>query len=500
MARKEKKEKKLLKKKEKKQEKKSFFLFKKKKTDNIEVLDEEKKTKPKKEKKEKNRYVFGPIEFSFDFISLVFVICVGLYFGGRSFYYYSLQSKHSKETADTVNGLVLNNNQLAKDTAEGLHQDEEGYFFRGNVQNNYVWFANRMFRIMRVNDDGTVKLVSNDLVSSFMWGEQEAYDNSNVRVWLTPVDEIDVSGVYYKTIPSPDRFIVETKYTYDKLEESKVEYGETEYQDKIVSLSLNDYITAGGKNSYLNNGKLYFILGYNQEDSNLYIEEDGSIVECSSLDGYGVRAVITLSKNVPVSQGSGTEKDPYVVDQGNDHNYVDSYVKLGDDIWKVYGEDEETIKMYLNGYITVDGNEVVRNYSGYGNKFDYYSDDNLGYYLMNDYINSLSYKDILIDNTYPYGEMSAETGYSYPNVYSNTYYGKMALLNIFDYVSNNELSDFFRCNTGAQMSTTQYAVLSNGLLEEAEVTDVKHIVPGVSISKSSIKKGSGRIDDPYVTE
>ena len=503
MASKEKKEKKLLKKKDNKQEKKGLFKIKikKKKDDDIEVLDmEEKKTKPKKEKKGKNRYVFGPIEFSFNFISLVFVICVGLYFGGRSFYYYSLQSKHSKETADTVNGLVLSHNQLAKDTAEGLHQDEDGYYYRGNIQNNYVWFANRMFRIMRVNTDGTVKLVSNDLVSSFMWGEKEDYDNSNVRVWLTPVDDIDVSGVYYKTIPAPGRFVVDTTYTVDKLQENSVEYGETEFKDKVVSLSLNDYINAGGKNSYLNNGKLYFILGYNQENSNLYIEEDGSIVECSSLDGYGVRAVITLSKNVPVSHGSGTEKDPYVVDQGNDYNYVDSYVKLGNDVWKVYGEDEKTIKMYLNGYITFDGNEVFRNYSNYGNRFDYYSGDNIGYFLMNDYLNSLSYKDILIDNSYPYGEMSAETGYSFPNVYSTTYFGKMALLNIFDYVSNNELSDFFRCNTGAQMSTTQYAVLSNGLLEEAEVTDVKHIVPGVSINKSSIKKGSGRIDDPYVVE
>ena len=105
-----------------------------------------------------------------------------------------------------------------------------------------------------------------------------------------------------------------------------------------------------------------------------------------------------------------------------------------------------------------------------------------------------------MDNSYPYGEMSNETGLSYPNVYNESYIGKMAMLNIFDYVSNNELSDFFRDNTGANMSTTQYAVLSNGLLEEAEVTDQKHIVPVISISNSSIKGGTGRIDDPYVVE
>ena len=74
------------------------------------------------------------------------------------------------------------------------------------------------------------------------------------------------------------------------------------------------------------------------------------------------------------------------------------------------------------------------------------------------------------------------------------------MLNIFDYVSNNELSDYFRGNVGANMSTRQYAVAANGLLEEAEVTDQKHIVPVASIYSKYIKGGNGRIDNPYFVE
>ena len=489
-----------------KKKKLKFKLFskkKKKKDNDIEVLDmEEGNTSKKKKNKKKKKFVFAysKPEFVFNFISLVFVICVGLYYGGRSFYFYSLQHKAAKESAQTVNGLILNNNEIQKDEkSDGLHRDDKGYFFKGKVKTNYVWFANRMFRVMRVNSDNTVKLISEDLVSSFMWGENTTYDDSNLRLWLSPVDEIQVSGVYYKTIPASEKFVLPTYYTIDKLEENKVNRGDKEFGDKVVSVTLNDYIAAGGKSGYLNNGKLYFLLGYNEDDSNIYVEEDGSIAECSNLDGYGIRAVITFDKNIPVLQGKGTAKDPYVVDQGKDVNYVDSYVKLGDDIWKVFDDNDGKIKMYLNGYIKDgEGNEIYRQYSGFNNRYDYFDDANLGFYLANDYRNSLSYKDLIVDNVYPYGEMSAETGYRYPNVYNETYTGNMAMLNIFDYVSNNDLNDFFRDNTGSDLATTQYSVLSNGALDEIDVTDQKHIVPVISISTSSIKSGTGKLDDPYI--
>lgn len=470
----------------------------------------EEEQKPKKKsrrlskgtkKKKKELHYYGPVEFGFNFLSLVIVIFIGIYYGYRSFYYYSIQNQKTKETAMTLNGLLLTNNKLMKNEEEGFHQDETGgYFFKGNVQNNYVWFANRMFRVLRVNEDDSVKLVTDDLVSSFMWGENSAYDNSNVRLWLTDVEKIKVSGVYYKTIPAQDRFVAKTEYTIDKMLDTKVEKGDVVFKDDIVTVTLSDYIEAGGKNSFLNNGKLYFILGYNEDGENLYIEEDGSIMSCDPMDGYGIRGVFTMKKNIPVSQGDGTKDNPYVIDQGNDTNYVDGYVKLGDDTWKVYEDNGEVIKMYLNGYIKVDGQEYVRNYSSYSSKFNYFEEDNIGHYLYNDYLNSLSYKNILAVAKFPYGELSPEVGYYYPNVYGATYDERIGMLNIFDYVSNNELVGFFRDNTGAIMSTTQYSVASNGLLEEAEVTDQKHIVPVIAIQSSSIKGGNGRIDNPYVVE
>ena len=487
--------------------KKSFkqlfpFLSKKKKKEEIEVLDlDESDSKKKSSKKKKKNFVFAysKVEFVFNFISLVFVISVALYYGGRSFYYYSLQNKEIKETAQTLNGEILANNSLAKDPKdEGLHKDEEGYFFKGNITTNYVWFANRMFRVMRVYEDNTVKLISDDLVSTFIWGDFPPYENSNPRIWLSPQENIDVSGVYYKSIPSADYFLTDTTYTIDRFNDGKVEHGDIEMSDKVVSVTLNDYILSGGKSGYLNNGKLYFLLGYREDESNLYVEEDGSIAECSNLDGYGVRAVITLNKNIPIAHGTGKKDDPYVIDQGDKTNYVDSYVKLGNDVWKVYEEKDGLVKMYLNDYIRhEDGSEVYRQYSWGSSQYYYYDDGNIGYYLSNDYYNSLSYKDLIVETQYPYGEISSETGYSFTNIYRAMYVGKMGMLNLFDYVSNNNLSDFYRDVTGSELSHTQFAVLANGAMDEVDVWNEKHIVPVISINTSSIKGGSGTIDNPY---
>jgi len=469
------------------------------KADDIELL-EENETKVVKKRlrfRFRSKHKFGKIELTFCIISLLFIGIVGFYYLGRGFYFYSLQHKHFKETESTLNGLVMSNNRIVTGDTTGLHQDEDGYFFRGNVENNYVWFANRMFRIVRINNDDSVKVVAEDNGASFMWGEDSSYDKSNARYWLTPVEN-NYSGVYFNTIPNPNKYIINTKYTIDKLVNNKVARGDVIFEDKVSLLSLDDYIQSGGKSGYLNNNKLYFLLGYKNDNDNIYVEEDGSITDCFNYDGYGIRPVITFVKNLSIASGNGSKDNPFIVSMGKEVNYVDSYVKLGNDIWKVYEEKDGILKMYLNGYITNNGEEVVRPFSNTNARFDYYSGDNIGHYLLFEYYENLPYKDVLVDTTFNNGEIGSEAGYSINNYASQNYVARITMLNLFDYVSNNELSDFYRNNNGSEYETAQYSVLSNGLLEDTDVNDAKHIVPVVVINSNSIKKGNGGLDDPYI--
>ena len=452
--------------------------------------------KDAKKSKKKKRHSFGIKEFIFDFLSLVLALAVVLYFGGRCFYFYSLQSTNKKSASVNLDSAILNNNQLVK-SGDGLYKKKNGYFFKGKVENNYVWFANRMFRVLSVEDDNSVRLVSNDLVSMFMWGDSETYDNSNIRLWLTNTEDAK-SGLYYNTIPNFKKYVKKTTYTLDTLDGNKVKTGKEKFSDSVASISLDDYVLSGGKDGYLNNGKLFYLIGFTSDKDYLYVEEDGSIMSCDKLDSYGIRSVITIKKNTTITQGDGTINNPYTIDMGTDNNYVDGYVKLGDDIWKVSANDNGILKMYLNGYINVGGVEVSKPYSNGSNIFDYYDWSSMAYYLYNAYYPSLPYKDLIVNNNYPNGEFSAETGYYYANIYNNSFEGPISMLNLFDYVSNNELTDFYRNNTTSSVGDIQYVTYYNGLVEEADVKYLKHIVPVISIDSKILKSGSGRIDDPYV--
>ena len=520
------------------------------------MLKKKKREKIPKEKKIKKKHIMGPFEFIFNFISLVFMLGVALYFGGRSLYYYSKQNVKIKEEAMTVNGLIVQNNDLAKEGNDGLHQDVDGYYFKGNVDNNYVMFENKLFRVMRVNNDDTVKMISENFVASFMWGENSYYKDSNIQNWLNKNDK-EHSGIYYNSIVN-NKLLKKTEYTEDvlkdgkiisleefnkekeeeaekekKLEETKEEVKEESKEenkeekkeeskeekkttkskdtkeeektetkkekDYITILTVKDYTLANGKSSYLNNGKMFYLLGLSDEEENLYVEEDGSIQSTDSLSGYGIRPVITLKKNTEVVSGSGTKEDPYIV-KSEGKSYADSYVKLGEDVWKVSSLEGDTLRLYLNGYLKENGNEVTRSYSSYNSIYDLGDWTNVGNYLNNSYVNSLSYKDKLVDCSFYTGEISDDAGYSFSNIYNRTVNARVGLLNIFDNASNNEISDYFHINLTSEVGSMEYNRYSNGLLEEADVRDVKHIVPVVCIKKDSIKNGEGSLDNPYKVE
>ena len=351
-----------------------------------------------------------------------------------------------------------------------------------------------MFRIIRINTDGSIKLISNDIVTSFMWGDDSSYEKSNLRNWLEKTNE-EHSGTYYDTIPSIDKFLIKTDYSVDTLEDEKVTKSGEIKSDYVTTLSLNDYILANGKNSYLNNNKIYYLLGKGSDESNLYIEDDGTIAESDNLTGYGVRVVITLKKNSISLHGDGSIDNPYTIDQGKNTNYVDSIVKLGNDTWKVYKEENNSLQLIKIDYINNNDNEFKYHFSEKNNSFDLEDWKGLATYLNNNYLNSLSYKNILENKDYYIGEISSDTGYSYQNIYKDKITCKVGLLNMFDY-DNTSHDDFYLVNT--LQGEMQYIKYKNGLLGEAEMTEEKHIVPVISISKNVIKSGKGTKDNPYI--
>ncbi len=55
------------------------------------------------------------------------------------------------------------------ESGPGLYETADEYIFRGDVKNNYVSFSGKTFRIIRINEDGTIRLIDNDGISEVVW-------------------------------------------------------------------------------------------------------------------------------------------------------------------------------------------------------------------------------------------------------------------------------------------------------------------------------------------
>ena len=196
---------------------------------------------------------------------------------------------------------------------EGMYaaNTDEGktYYYRGVVNNNYVKFAGLMWRIVRVNSDGTVRLVL-DKSSGYM-------------KYSDYVNYMDYVGYNYLF----NGEMIHNKandYLINWYNETIVNKGFDMYVvDSVGFLSADEVVLAGGyygtnnQNYYLYNGENFFTgtpAEYYYYNAYMFmVSNTGALQIVKVTDEYGIRPVISLNSTVTVS-GSGTISDPYTID------------------------------------------------------------------------------------------------------------------------------------------------------------------------------------------
>ncbi len=127
----------------------------------------------------------------------------------------SCRSVYKIKEVDTTSSTSYNYITLAdyysstddsESTGSGLYKstddDGDSYYFRGNV-NNYVSFANQLWRVIRVNGDGTIRLLYNTDIDKSVFNNAHddekysgyTYDNENVCTKENPcISSFDVKN------------------------------------------------------------------------------------------------------------------------------------------------------------------------------------------------------------------------------------------------------------------------------------------------------------------
>lgn len=237
-----------------------------------------------------------------------------------------------------VNERSLTENGDAATLDEGLLKKEDdlgvAYYFRGSVKNNNVLFAGKNWKIVKINGDGSIKLVLDNIVDeiSKYYSEDYSFLKSTIfeklNNWYTNnLNDYSDYIAYYKfcndTVLEDDNYLAYNRVITNKIP-TFVCLGNL-VNSRIGLLTIDEVSLAGGstgenKSYYLYNEKItnsyYTMSSASSRYGNYYpfvVDTDGSI--SSNVNGNllrGVRPVINIIKTAKVS-GNGTNEEPYEI-------------------------------------------------------------------------------------------------------------------------------------------------------------------------------------------
>ena len=269
----------------------------------------------------------------------------------------SLKNEIMKNTVITANPTLTTSSNNTSD-ANGLYKStatntgKPTYYFRGNVENNYVSFAGQTWRIVRVNEDGTIRIIMQDGINSnaniafnsninnytYMY-----YTNSEAKTQLENWYQANIgsksalaknvaTGAYYceqakakyddSWTSGSAAMTTYTSYTPDfKCSSDGNEKGVV--SSSVGLLTYDELVYAGGyhnqnnSNYYLNNPAIYWWTmspaGFSGSYSSVWsVDTTGYLDYTSVSNPIAVRPVLILNADTLVT-GNGTSSDPFVI-------------------------------------------------------------------------------------------------------------------------------------------------------------------------------------------
>ena len=143
----------------------------------------------------------------------------------------SVDTSHTPDftTVSGNSGIKKNNSSetLATglgDGTNGIYEAEDdlgtSYYFRGNVQNNYVYFANNWWRIIRINGNGTIRMIytgdpndssSQEYISDSVFNSN-FNDNAYVGYMYGSVGSSTYNATHANTNDSTIKGVIDTWY------------------------------------------------------------------------------------------------------------------------------------------------------------------------------------------------------------------------------------------------------------------------------------------------
>lgn len=422
----------------------------------------------------------------FNLISFTFILACIIFYGTRFIKLY-LENNKKEEIKALADNIKDNNNE----TLKNINGD---YYFTGKDVNNYIKYSNIIFRIIKINKDNTITIVSDKPITSLAKGNNNNYNSSYINSWLNNLNK-ENTGILENNLNNPNKYLTYTNSCSDKIDNTKNITCKETLKDTLITVpTLHDYINTGDINSFMNNETYYYLLNTSKDNKTWYINDNGGVTNSDNTDILGIKPVITLKSTNKLLDGNGTKENPYTFEE--EQSMLGSYVKLGNDTWRVYSIEDNTLKLSLDNYLKINNEEITYKYSDKG----YYHNDTkqgtLAYYLNKNYLSKLTYNNNIIEANYPNGIYSNTTNYDYTKVLNKTVPTKVSVLSVGDIIINSDNTNYF-LSTGIDSNSSLIYVMTNDFkLYTKNASSKLKIVPVITINKEILTSGDGSQNSP----
>ena len=405
----------------------------------------------------------------------------------------------------------------------------EDLFKQKVLNNNYVWFDGFLWRIMGKNADGSIRMITEENVTTISWGAEdtaEQYDTSYVNDWL--------NNHFYPKLKHKDLLVNQTWCseitTNEKSTRTTCTNNLSSVQKPIGLISIDEYNLASGGTSYLKNSQFFWTITPTSASYVWYVYS-GSAGEGNLAYTYsdGVRPVIGISSDATITGGNGTLMDPYIIGEISDvtgglkdNGHVGEYVTYAGRNYRVVETSAQGTKLILDGYYDSNNDGIIED----SDKMAYGLGDGtctlctvINEDLFINWIsnNNETEKNKLVSTTWYRGDDwgNFNTYDDYKDLLestSNPYEGRVGLIRVGEMLSGqsetilskNHVTSNDYNNVQSYWTSTPYGgstvwhVNYLGVANNVTATDILAIRPVIMISPDvQILGGNGTFNSPY---
>ncbi|MBQ7140172.1 MAG: hypothetical protein IJO32_01560 [Bacilli bacterium] len=225
------------------------------------------------------------------------------------------------------------NNGLFQTNTNTLN-NQPTYYYRGNVTNNYLSFAGQLWRIVRINEDGSIRLILETNIGSKKYSSNTTCNLSNQTNCTTNYQISNIKTIldkwYSTTIKANSnldskvvtgKFCNDTSNTFVDRSASPTFDCTNVIESKVGTISADEVIYSGAlynsasNTTYLNNNASFYTMT-SSSNSQVYIWNNSNTSltnDANIFDYYDVRPVINLDSTTIITSGEGIINDPYIV-------------------------------------------------------------------------------------------------------------------------------------------------------------------------------------------